>query len=262
MAERKGRLVFVGLGLHDQRGITLRGLDEMSRADVVFAEFYTANLRDGSLEALSEESGRPVQLLDRKAVEAGDAIISAARDSRVVLLVAGDPMTATTHVDLRLRAEREGIPTEVVQGVSVMTAVPGLLGLQHYKFGRTTTLPFPQEGYSPTSPYEVVEENLSRGQHSLVLLDIDAEGGKYMTATEGLHLLLDMERRVGHGAIGEKTLVCVVARAGSPDAAVRAGTLGRLASEDFGPPLHSIVVPGKLHFLEQEALEMLAGMKD
>lgn len=261
MAQRKGRLAFVGLGLHDQRGITLRGLDELSRADIVFAEFYTATLKPGSLEALSAECGRTIQLLDRKAVEDGGAIISASMDSRVALLVAGDPMTATTHVDLRLRAEKEGIPTEVIQGVSVMTAVPGLLGLQHYKFGRTTTLPFPQEGYSPTSPYEVVEDNLARGLHTLVLLDIDAEGGRYMTANEGLHLLLDMERRVGHDAVGERTIACVVARAGAPDAAVRCGELAKLAVEDFGPPLHSIVVPGKLHFLEEEALEALAGWK-
>ena len=34
-----GLLVFVGLGLDDERGITLRGLEEAKAADVVFAEF-------------------------------------------------------------------------------------------------------------------------------------------------------------------------------------------------------------------------------
>jgi diphthine synthase len=135
-----------------------------------------------------------------------------------------------------------------------------MLGLQHYKFGRTTTIPFPQEGYSPTSPYEVISENLSRGLHTLVLLDIDAENSRYMTANEGMHSLMDMERRVGRGTVTAGTLVCVIARAGSDDCLVQAGRLGELISENFGPTLHTLVVPGKLHFMEEESLEALAGL--
>jgi len=142
-----------------------------------------------------------------------------------------------------------------------MTAVPGLLGLQHYKFGRTASLPFPQEGYSPTSPYEIVAENLERGLHTLALLDIDSERGRFMTAGEGIHLLLDMERRVGRGALSGASLMCVVARAGSPDCLVRADAAQELMEEDFGPPLHTLVVPGKLHFMEERALEVLGGRR-
>jgi diphthine synthase len=36
--------------------------------------------------------------------------------------------------------------------------------------------------------------------------------------------------------------------------------MGDLLKVDFGPPLHSIVVPGELHFLEEEALRVLAGL--
>jgi diphthine synthase len=142
----------------------------------------------------------------------------------------------------------------------VLTAVPGLLGLQHYKFGRTTTLPFPSEGYSPTSPYEVVSENFGRGLHTLVLLDIDADNDRFMTANEGLELLLDMSGRVDRKAFTGDSLACVVARAGSPDAVVRAGRARDLVPLTFGRPLHTIVVPGDLHFMEAEALELLAGM--
>jgi diphthine synthase len=255
-----GRLAFVGLGLHDEDGISVRGLKEIAAADIVLAESYTSTLSEGSLDRLARTTGKRIELLDRTAVEDGKRIMVAARDRRVVLLVAGDPMTATTHVDLRLRAHSESIETAVIQGASALTAVPGLLGLQHYKFGRTTTLPFPQEGYSPTSPYEVIAENLSRGLHTLVLLDIDADNSRYMTAGEGLHLLLDMERRVGKGVLSEDTLICAVARAGSADCVARAGKLRELLGIDFGPPLHTLVVPGKLHFMEEEALEAFAGM--
>jgi diphthine synthase len=78
-----------------------------------------------------------------------------------------------------------------------------------------------------------------------------------MTANEGMHLLLDLERRVGRGAVGPDTLICVVARAGGPDCVVRAGRISEMIPLDFGPPLHSLAVPGKLHFMESEALEAL-----
>lgn len=254
-----GRLVFAGLGLHDEDGLTLRALKEIEAADAVFVETYTSALETGAVQRLEAKVGKVFRPLDRAAVEDGSVILEAARGGRVVLLVAGDPMSATTHVDLRLRAAEGSIETAVVHGVSVMTAVPGLLGLQHYKFGRTASLPFPQEGYSPTSPYEVVAENLERGLHTLALLDIDAEGERFMTANEGIRLLMDMERRVGRGTITGDSLICVVARAGSPDCLVRAGSAKELLDEDFGPPLHSLVVPGKLHFMEERALEVLGG---
>ncbi|MGD9963081.1 MAG: diphthine synthase [Thermoplasmata archaeon] len=261
MSEARGRLVFVGLGLDDERGLTLRGLEEARAADVVFAEFYTSALRQGSVERLGKVLGKDIRVLDRRQVEDAKTILDACVGNRVVLLVAGDPMTATTHVDLRIRAHMAGIETSVVHGPSVFTSVAGLLGLQHYKFGRTTTLPFPQEGFAPTSPYEVVCENNGRGLHTLVLLDIDADSSRYMTANEGLRLLLDMERRASKGVVTMDTVVGVVARAGSEDAVVMAGPVSRLLDAEFGPPLHSIVVPGKLHFMEEEALRAFAGLK-
>jgi len=254
-----GSLAFVGLGLHDDLGISIRGLEEIRNADVVFAEAYTSVLAPGALQRLMKRAGKEAVLLDRASVEDGKSILEACKSQRCVLLVAGDPMSATTHVDLRLRCARAGIPTTIVHGSSVLTAVPGVLGLQHYKFGRATTVPFPRPGYSPTSPYDVIAENLARGLHTLVLLDIDAERSAYMTANEGLKELMEMERRVGRRVLLPSTLACVVARAGSPDCLARAGPIEALLGEDFGPPLHTLVVPGRLHFLEEEALELLAG---
>jgi diphthine synthase len=189
----RGRLVFVGLGLNNENGISLEGIREAEEADIAFAESYTSALRPGSLEEVEKRIRKRIDALTRQDVEDGVRIIESCIGRRVVLLVPGDPMTATTHVDLRLRAHRQRIETSLVHGSSTMTAVPGVLGLQHYKFGRTTTIPFPSEGYSPTSPFEIMAENMSRGLHTLALLDIDAENSRYMTANEGMHLLIDME---------------------------------------------------------------------
>ena len=169
-------------------------------------------------------------------------------------------MTATTHVDLRIRAVKNGIKTRVVHGSSIVTAVPGLLGLQNYKFGRTTTLAFPEKDYFPTSPYDVIRDNKKMGLHTLVLLDIQADKNRFMTANQGLELLLEMEKKQGEHVLGEDSVVCVVARAGSDNPVVVANSVAFLKKIDFGPPLHTIVVPGNLHFMEIDALTRFAGL--
>ncbi len=249
-------LTLVGLGLNGVEDITLRGKRAVEEADFVFAEFYTSRLLGASLEDMENFLGKEIRVLSREEVEEGKIILDAASRGKTVLLVAGDPMVATTHVSLRLMAMERGIPTEVIHNASILTVAPGLLGLQHYKFGRIVSIPYPQENYFPTSPYDSIAQNLKSGLHTLVLLDLNPEP---MTANLAMELLLRMEKVRGEGVITEKTLIAVVARAGSPDVLLRAGYLGDMIKEDFGPPLHTLVIPGKLHFAEADALVRLAG---
>ncbi len=253
-----GNLTFIGLGLYDEKDISLKGLKEIKNCDKVFAEFYTAKLTGADTKKIEKTIGRPVEVLSRAETEKGDKILNSAKDNNVVFLTAGDPMTATTHVDLRLRAIKNGIKTKVIHGSSIVTAVSGLLGLQNYKFGRTTTLAYPEKDYFPTSPYDVIKENKKMGLHTLVLLDIQADNDRYMTANEGMNLLLKMEEKHKENIFNEVSVICVVARAGSAEPTTVAGAVKNLINRDFGPPLHTMVIPGKLHFMEIEALETLA----
>lgn len=253
-----GELVFIGLGLYDERDLTLRAVEEARKCDVLFAEFYTSALRGTTLDRLRELLGKEIEILKREEVETGDVIVKAAASKRVGFLVAGDPMTATTHIDLRLRAVKQGIATRVIHGVSILTAAAGLLGLQAYKFGRTVTIPFEEERFKPTSPYEMLSQNRQAGLHTLVLLDLK-EGGKCMTPNEAMGYLLKLEAEWRFGAFKEDSLVCVLGRVGSSSPLVRAGRVGVLLKEDFGDPLHCFVIPGNLHFAEKDALVALAG---
>lgn len=257
-----GTLTFIGLGLHDEEGVTRRGLREIEKSDVVFADAYTSCLSPGSLDRLGGATGRKIIPLGREAVEDGTVILEACRSNRVAFLVAGDPMSATTHVDLRLRAEKLGISTRIEPGVSIMCAAPGLLGLQLFKFGRSTSLPFRESKYTPLSPYEIISENLAQGWHTLVLLDLDVEHGRFMTANEALMILLEMENQANKKSIGPDTTACVVARAGSPNVLTKAGGISELIRMDFGPPLHTVVIPGRLHFMELDSLETIAGLRE
>jgi len=251
-------LAFVGMGLCGQDGLSLRGLKIARDSDWIYAEHYTGLLPELDLRRLEELVGKPVKLVDRKTLEEEPGeILERAGRGRVTLLVPGDSMVATTHVDLRLRAERRGIPTLVVPSPSILSAAPGLTGLQSYKFGRSATIPFRD---NPSRvPYETLEENAKRGLHTLLLLDLRAEEGRYMLAGEGMEIMLELEEERGKGVFTRDTLVVVLARAGCSDGRVRAGRVRVLRGEDFGPPPHSLVVPGRLHFLEEEALRVIGG---
>ncbi len=253
-----GELVFVGLGLHDEKGITLRGLEEARSSDLIFAEFYTSALPGVRLESIEALLGKRVHVLSRAEVERGDVVLEAAADRRVVFLVAGDPMVATTHVDLRLRAAARSIPVRIAHGVSILSAAAGALGLQGSKFGRTTTVPRPAPGFRPTSPLEAILTNRRAGLHTLVLLDL-GEDGTFLDPKLALRLLVDAAKDTAPEDFTPSTLVCVLSRVGSPEVRAVASPIEALLARDLGPPLHCIVVPGTLHFLEKEALKTFAG---
>jgi len=254
-------LTFVGLGLNDERGISLRGLNLAREADCVFAEFYTSLMPELDIRNLERMIGKPILVLERGDVEerAEHRILEKVRGKNVVFLVPGDPMMATTHVDLRLRAEKAGIKTKVIPGVSIFSGVCALTGLQAYKFGRTVTLPHVETGKLPESSYDNIRTNLGVGLHTLALLDLVAERNYYMTIKEGLEYIRKVEVQRGEHVVSERRLMVGVARAGADDAAVKAGTMSELLAWDFGGPPHSLIVPSQLHFMEAEALKILAG---
>ncbi|USZ71750.1 diphthine synthase [Natronosalvus halobius] len=247
-------LTFVGLGLYDERSITVEGQDALRNADRAYAEFYTSQLVGTTVESLEDHHDIDVEVRDRAGVEQHpDDILEAAETEDVVFLTAGDTMISTTHVDLRLRAHERGIETRVIHGITAQTATSSLTGLQNYRFGKATTLPFPYAHGAdglPASVTETIEANHEANLHTVVYLDIKAERGEYMTADVAAELLADAYPDL----VG-----VVVARAGSPDPLIEAGTMTDLAGREFGDPLHLLVIPGELHLLEADALCELAG---
>ncbi len=191
-------------------------------------------------------------------VEDGQVLLAAAAKGAIAFLVPGDPMTATTHVDLRLRAAAAKIRTRIVHGVSILTAAAGAIGLQAYKFGRTTTVPFPAAGFAPTSPLEAILANRTAGLHTLVLLDL-REDGTFLAPRDAIASLRRMASSLETTEFGPHTLTCVLSRVGSPEVRAFAGPISELADRDLGPPPHCLVIPGTLHFLEKEALVAFAG---
>lgn len=247
-------LTFVGLGLYDERSVTIEGREAIRDADRVFAEFYTSKLAGATVADLEEYHDTSIEVRDRSGVEQEPApVLDAAETGAAVFLTAGDTMISTTHIDLRLRARERDINTRVIHGTTAETAAASVTGLQNYRFGKATTLPFPYPGSEgvPDSVLETIEANRERGLHTLVYLDIKAEREEYMTANVAARMLADDWE--------PETLAVAVCRAGGPDPVVRADRLESLSGAEFGSPLHLLIVPGKLHHVEREALRRLAG---
>jgi diphthine synthase len=249
-----GELWFVGAGLGDEHDLSSRALEQLRASDRVFAEAYTSTLAPGTLDRLERALGRPVERLGRVELEAETTILNAlAAVSRVALLVAGDPFVATTHVHLRVAAERAGHRWQYLPGPSVLTAAASMLGLMHYRFGRVVSLPFADPGFDPVSPFEAIGRNRDAGSHTLVLLDLRPSEHRFLGAAEALARFDDA--RSGVARVDASSEFGVVARVGRPDAAAWWGTRGELASSEFGPPLHALVVAApELHFQEREAV--------
>lgn len=252
-------LVFVGLGLNDEFGITVKGLEETKSADAVFMETYTSRMPDFNIEHFESLCGKKIQAVTRQTLEEenGKTILEAAKMGKAVFLVPGDPFIATTHVTLRIDAAKQGINTRIIHGISIMSAIVSLSGLHNYKFGKTVTVPFPET--SAETPYNVIAQNKKLGLHTLCLLDLKEPENRYLTIEQAVKSLLAVEEKKKIGNITPETTAVGVARAGSDKPTLKAGFVKDLVLFDFGEPPYSLIFPGGLHFMEVDALMAFAG---
>ncbi|KAJ6851604.1 putative diphthine methyl ester synthase [Iris pallida] len=270
-------LYIVGLGLGDERDITVRGLEAVRSSHKVYVEAYTSLLSFGlsphGLSKLEELYGKEVAVADRETVEErADAMLSEAADTDVAFLVVGDPFGATTHTDLVVRAKKRGLKVEVIHNASVMNAV-GVCGLQLYRYGETISIPFFTDMWRPDSFYPKIQQNRRLGLHTLCLLDIRVkepsleslcrgkkcyEPPRYMTIHTAISELLEIEEMRGESAYSEESKCVGLARLGNKDQMVVAGSMKELLEVDFGAPLHCLVIVGETHPVEEEMLEFYA----
>jgi len=260
----------VGLGLGDEQDITIRGQRAIESCGTVFLEAYTSVLGVDQ-EKLEAFYGKPIIIADRNMVESeAEKIYEPAKDGNVALLVVGDPVCATTHTDIIIRAKEFGCKVQVIHNASVMGAV-GSCGLQLYNFGQTVSIPFFEENWRPTSFYPKIKYNRDGGMHTLCLLDIKVKEpdfeqlmkGKtaflpprYMSVNNCCEQLIEAESKHGENCYDPKTTLCVgLARLGQDSQQIVSGTMKELLSVDFGAPLHSFIICGECHDLEHEMVK-------
>jgi len=240
-------LVLVGIGLWDDKDLSLRAIEEAKNCQIIYLDSYTSRLFGATKEQLEKAIGKQIQLADRAFIESGE-ILNYAASNKVCLLVGGDPLIATTHTDLLLRAKEKGIQTKIIHNTSIYSAIADT-GLQMYKFGKSATVAFWEDSFKPTSFYDTIIDNKKRGLHTLLFLDLKADQDRYMTANEAMKILLEID---GNKKMLSDIVVCC--RMGSPTQLIKYGRIEELQKFDFGPPLHILIVPGRLHEMEEKFL--------
>ena len=240
-------LYFIGLGLNDEKDISINGLELIKKSDVLYLESYTSML-SCQIKNLEKLYGKKIIKADRKMVEVGaeKTILKDAKQKNVAFLVVGDPMAATTHIDLFLRAKKSGVEVKIVHNASILTAV-GITGLELYKFGKTTSIPFDNKNVK--SPIEVLKNNQESGLHTLFLLDLKPSKKKFLTIKEASDYLIEHK-------IKDNTKAVACASLGSESPFIKFSSLKELKKLNVIRFPQCIIIPGKLHFIEGEALSL------
>lgn len=263
-------LWLVGMGISGVDSITKSGAKAISNADIIYYEQFTSPAPVKNTAAAIQEitaSGRHATIKDAKRwmVEDGTCLLTEAATKNVVLLSYGDPLVATTHAELLCRAAASDIETRVIHASSGPASIVGECGLHHYKMGKMATIM--RDEKSMTTPYYTIYKNAIEQCHTLLLLEYDYEGtekrdGKsfFLEPADALNGLLKIEEGQKRNIITDSTYAIIASRVGLEDRQrITAGKIsGLIKRKEFGTPPHSIIIPGKLHFTESDALAALA----
>jgi len=260
--------------------MTVEARSAAKAADFRRYEAYTALWPENELKSLENDIGT-IEKVMRPEVEEPAELLNLAKENLVALLIVGDPLQATTHVDLQLQAIEAGVECTVFHGISITTLVTGSVGLSNYRFGRQTTITYPYGGWVATSPLEVIAANIYQNQHTLALLDLDPTGAgtgqqvpmQPKDAVKSLELMydklkstyesievesaLDSMKFEAYSLFLDKNLaeigVVLCADMGTDDENVTYITIGELSDVDGGR-LNCLIFPANTSEVEEKAL--------
>ncbi len=239
----------IGIG-NSIKDINVKAIETLKKCDSVYMEYYTSFYYN-KIEEIEKTIGKSIKTVDREFVEIQiNKIIEYSREKNIALLVIGDPLAATTHIDLLDRCTEQEIKFGIINNISIFSLV-ARTGLQVYKFGKTTSIPFHSKKFMPSTPIRVFEENDSIKAHTLFLLDIDPINKKYLRIFEAIDFLSSFKKKI----LKRKIVAC--SRLGTPDERIIYGFAEKIRALDFeenlNPPV-CLIIPSELHFMEEKFL--------
>ena len=253
-------LWFVGLGVSGEESIPIEVVKVIQKADMVYLESFTSPIYKQHEEKLKSLTNGNFKIAKRWLVEDGQEILRTAKVSNVVLLSYGDPYIATTHIELRTRAKLEKIKTKTIHSASAITSMVGEAGLQFYKIGRIVTIM--NEKKSMLTPYTTIFKNLLQGLHTVLLLEYNEVENYFLDPKNAISQLLEIEKEQKRSVVNENTFAIVASRIGFQTQTITSGKFSNLLKINFGEPPHSVIITGKLHFTESDAIRALTECLD
>jgi diphthine synthase len=253
-------LYLIGLGLKVNH-LTLEAIETIKNCDSVFVEVYTSQYSEGFIKELKQLTGKNIMELNRIEIEQNfeSALLSAGKNN-IGLLIFGNPLTATTHIQLLLDAKEKGIKYKVIPGISITNMVAES-GLDEYKFGRTITICYHIEGFEPESFYDQIIENQKLNLHTLCLLDIkkDQTPQKMMNSREAIEVLEKIAEKRGEH---KKFKYIALLGMGSEKQKIIAGRDEIMNSKEIYELFpQTLIVSGKMNEKEKEVIEKIHNKK-
>ena len=223
-------LYFIGLGLDNE--ITNKARQYIEECDKLYLDDYTS-YNNTKLD-------KPIIKASRELLES-NSLIEEAKTKNIGLLIIGDVFIATTHYSLYLEVLKQKIKVKVAHGLSILNYISEL-GLFQYKFGAIASIPFDD---NITSYYEILKKNLENGWHTLLLLDL--KEGKFMDVEQAITKLINL-------GLNKSQLVIAYNYNGKNNVLI--GRADGLKNKKLNNYPVCLIIPGKLHFMEEEALKL------
>ncbi|HEY7572609.1 MAG TPA: diphthine synthase [Nitrososphaeraceae archaeon] len=259
-------LWFIGLGIYGYQGLSLYAINILKNCKKIFVERFTSEISDDDLihiHELVDDGGTDIISVKRWVVEDGRIILGEAKHDDIALLSYGDPLIATTHLELFLRAKKNSIEMKVIHAASGLTSLVGESGLDFYKCGRSVTMM--SDPQSAISVYNVIHDNLLAGNHTLILTEYaEKESGKplFLDPAYALEVLLEVENDLKYGIMSHDAFAIIASRIGTNEKNIISGKIRSLTKLNFGQGPHSMIITGRLHFMEEDCIINLTNNLD
>ena len=253
-------LWFIGLGVSGISELSDNTISIIKNAEIVYLESFTSPISEDEKIQLENISSGKFKIAKRWLVEDGNEILENAKERETVLISYGDPYIATTHLELKTRAIKDNIETKTIHSSSIVSSLIGEVGLHYYKVGRVLTIM--DDPKSIITPYNTIFDNLLNRMHSVILLEYNEDKSFFLEPQNALSMLLGCEEKQKRKIISSETFGIVASRIGKNDQRIISGNVDNLIKSKFGEPPHSIIIPGKLHFTESDAVKMVTECLD
>ena len=107
------------------------------------------------------------------------------------------------------------------------------------------------------TPYTIIYRNLLQGNHSILLLEYNQDQNFFLNPKDAISRLLEIEKEQRKNVLSDETYAIVTSRIGFDSQKITSGKFSSLIKTNFGEPPHSIIITGKLHFTESDAVNVL-----
>jgi len=273
-------LYIIGIGISEFDSLPIGSVNILKNSDFVFLERFTGFISDDFLAKISNmlnearvpepKSVVDIRFVKRWYIEDGREILEKATSNNVSILAYGDPLVATTYNELMIRAKRLSIDVKVIHSSSGLISLIGETGLQPYKFGKMVTMM--NDPMSSITVYNTIYNNLSLGLHTLILTEYNNDDGVgnfdsssspfYLSPKKVFDLLLEREGEIKLANLSHKTFAIIASKIGSVNSQIISGNIDSLCTLDYEGGPNSVIIPGSLHFIEEDSIRNLTSLLD